>query len=79
MNKCKDCGREERGYGSLLNSDGYCFTCSYKHYDELKAERDLLKNKLKYAINFIDCVRRFNGKCRPEECEVTLRVLKEKK
>ncbi len=25
--RCKRCGREENGYGSLLNSDGLCFDC----------------------------------------------------
>lgn len=54
--------------------------------EELKAENkelvkkcNLLNKKLKYAKNFIALVQRSNGNCRPEECEVTLRVLKEKK
>lgn len=35
MNKCKECGKEEWGYGSLLNNDGLCFNCSAKHINEL--------------------------------------------
>lgn len=35
MNKCKECGKEEWGYGSLLNNDGLCFNCSIKHINEL--------------------------------------------
>jgi hypothetical protein len=46
---------------------------------ELVKKCNLLKKKLKYAKNFIAVVQRSNGNCRPEECEVTLRVLKEKK
>lgn len=34
MKKCKECGREETGYGSLLDEDGYCFTCGIKHNKE---------------------------------------------
>lgn len=46
MKKCKECGREEIGYGSLLDEDGYCFTCGVKHSKE-KIKR--LQEQLKEA------------------------------
>ena len=48
MNKCKDCGREEMGYGSLLDEDGYCFRCGVVHNKEkirsLERDREILKS-----------------------------------
>lgn len=46
MKKCKECGREEIGYGSLLDEDGYCFLCGLKHSKE-KIKR--LKEQLNEA------------------------------
>lgn len=37
MNKCKECGRDEWGFLSALNEDGYCPTCAIKHnQDKIK-------------------------------------------
>ena len=48
MKKCKECGREEIGYGSLLDEDGYCFTCGVAHSKEkirsLELDREILKS-----------------------------------
>lgn len=51
MKKCKECGREEFGYGSILNEDGYCPTCAIRHNEEkikklqeqLKEANDIIK------------------------------------
>ena len=34
MKKCKECGREEWGFLSALNKDGYCPRCAIVHYEE---------------------------------------------
>ena len=37
MKKCKECGREEWGFLSALNEDGYCPTCAIKNnQDKIK-------------------------------------------
>lgn len=50
MKKCKECGREETGYGSLLDEDGYCFTCGVK-YSQEKIKR--LQEQLKEANHIL--------------------------
>lgn len=44
MRKCKNCGKEECGYGSLLDKDGYCFDCGCRR-----------KNNT-YNQTFMDCL-----------------------
>lgn len=34
MKKCKECGREEWGFLSALNEDGYCPRCAIVHNEE---------------------------------------------
>lgn len=34
MKKCKECGREEWGFLSVLNKDGYCPRCAIVHNEE---------------------------------------------
>ncbi|MBO7696894.1 MAG: hypothetical protein J6T10_30055 [Methanobrevibacter sp.] len=34
MKKCKECGREEWGFLSVFNEDGYCPRCAVAHYEE---------------------------------------------
>lgn len=47
MKKCKDCGREEFGCGSILNEDGYCPVCAVHHNEE---KIKTLKAQLNYAL-----------------------------
>ena len=48
MKKCKECGGEEWGFLSVLNADGYCPTCAFKHnQDKIKRLQEQIK-KLKY-------------------------------
>lgn len=53
-NKCKCCGMEEQGYGSLLSKDGYCFTCSCRHRNELLEKIDKLEKELSDAKEYCD-------------------------
>lgn len=44
MKKCKECGREEWGYLSVLNEDGYCQLCATVHNEEkIKKLQEQLK------------------------------------
>ena len=51
MKKCKECGREEWGYLSVLNEDGYCPRCAIVHYEE-KIKK--LQEQLNDANDIID-------------------------
>lgn len=43
MKKCKECGRDEWGFLSSLNEDGYCPTCAIKHnQDKIKRLQEQL-------------------------------------
>lgn len=57
MRKCKECGREETGYGSLLDEDGYCFNCGVKHSKE-KIKR--LQEQLAEANEVIENFRTYD-------------------
>lgn len=50
MSNCKDCGREEWGFLSSLDDDGYCYSCAAKHNKE-KIER--LQKQLEEANRVI--------------------------
>lgn len=47
MKKCKECGREEWGFLSALNEDGYCPRCAIVHNEE-KIKK--LKQQIDYAL-----------------------------
>lgn len=66
MKKCKECGREETGYGSLLDEDGYCFTCGVKHSKE-KIKR--LQEQLKEANEVIESRRTYDFTVDDENAE----------
>lgn len=57
MKKCKECGREEWGYLSTLNEDGYCPYCAKIHnaekVKELKKQIEYLQEQLKEANEVI--------------------------
>lgn len=53
MSNCKDCGREEWGFLSALDDDGYCYSCAAKHNKEkierLQAQLNEANKLLKYC------------------------------
>ena len=60
MNKCKECGREEIGYGSILNEDGYCPICDIRYNEEkIKKLREQLKEANKLIKDFHE-MHKFN-------------------
>ena len=58
MSNCKDCGREEWGFLSSLDDDGYCYSCAAKHNKEkiarLQDENKQLKERLADAEHILD-------------------------
>lgn len=51
MAKCKYCGREEFGYGTLLDKRGYCRGCSQHSINECEEQNARLQSKLDKIIN----------------------------
>ena len=64
MKKCKECGREEWGYFSVLNEDGYCPRCAIVHNEEkvkvLKKQIEHLQIQLKEANEIIANFRTYD-------------------
>ena len=73
MKKCKNCGREEFGYGSILNEDGYCSTCAIRHnaekVKELKKQIEHLQIQLKEANEIIANFRTYDFTINDENAE----------
>ena len=53
MKKCKGCGREEWGFLSVLNEDGYCQFCATKNYNELIKKIEKFEQQREKAIALI--------------------------
>lgn len=60
MKKCKICGKEENGYGSLLNKNEVCLSCYLKQKwtddrtDELYVKVLTLEKKLEIATKTLE-------------------------
>ena len=50
MVKCKCCGQEEIGYGTLLDKRGYCRGCSQYSINECEEQNTRLKSELDKTI-----------------------------
>lgn len=52
MIKCKCCGQEEIGYGTLLDKRGYCYkpSCQSCSYDEVEQQNTRLQSELDKQI-----------------------------
>lgn len=50
MAKCKCCGQEEVGYGTLLDKRGYCLGCSQYSINECEEQNARLKSELDKTI-----------------------------
>jgi hypothetical protein len=65
MKKCKECCREEWGFLSALNDDGYCPTCAMRkaksRYSELVQKMHILEQQLQEANVVIQHYAEKNG------------------
>lgn len=65
MKKCKECGREEWGFLSALNDDGYCPICAIRkaksRYSELVQKKEQLEDKLREAEYCLDLIEVHTG------------------
>ena len=75
MKKCTGCGREEFGYGSTLNEDGYCPNCAVWHNEE-KIKK--LKQQLNYALEVMGQIAKFSdNKVDAVQCANAICVINE--
>ena len=58
MKKCKECGREEWGFLSVLDKDGYCPRCAVVHNGEkvkkLQEQLDEANRIIQISIALVD-------------------------
>lgn len=73
MKKCKECGREEWGFLSALNDDGYCPTCAIRkaksRYSELVQKMHILEQQLQEANEVIESFRTYDFTVNDENAE----------
>ena len=65
MKKCKECGREEWGFLSALNKDGYCPTCAIKNNQDKIKRLQEQKQKVIALIKdgrFVEALQLLEGK-----------------
>lgn len=69
MSNCRDCGREEWGFLSALDDDGYCYSCAAKHnkekiarlQEQLNEANEVIK---KYATGTTQIkAKKYEGSC----------------